>query len=128
MRTHICRWLYIGDVSNYISPRFTSHKTFPIIFHICRQFPISQLYSAGGGSVGARVPRGFDQLIKVLRKETGRLPSEAPWGRNNNFIPAPRPGFSSPISGFSSPISGFSSPIFGFSSPISGFSSPIFRF
>ena len=38
--------LCVEDVCNYISPRFTSHKTFPIIFHICRQFPISQLYSA----------------------------------------------------------------------------------
>ena len=97
-----CEQLHFPEVhftQNF--PHYFSHlPTIPDIFAIP---DISIIFC----SVGARVPRGFDQLIKVLRKETGRLPSEAPWGRNNNFIPAPRPGFSSPISGFSSPIFGF---------------------
>ena len=78
-----CEQLHFPEVhftQNF--PHYFSHlPTIPDIFAIP---DISIIFC----SVGARVPRGFDQLIKVLRKETGRLPSEDPWGRNNNFIPA----------------------------------------
>ena len=54
-----------------ISLGFTSHKTFHIIFHIWPIPDISIIFCRRG-SVGAGVPRGFCQLIKVLRKETGQ--------------------------------------------------------
>ena len=56
---------------NYISPRFTSPTTFHIIFHIW-PIPNISIIFCRRGSVGAGVPRGFYQLIKVLRKETGQ--------------------------------------------------------
>ena len=65
-----------------------TRASFDIIFHI-RPIPdISIIFCRREGTVGAGVPRGWEQLIKVLRKETGPSPSEAPWGRNNNFVPA----------------------------------------
>ena len=54
-----------------ISPRFTWRKTLDIIFHIWAIPDISIIFCRTG-SVGAGVPRGFRQLIKVLRKETGQ--------------------------------------------------------
>ena len=54
-----------------ISLGFTSQETFHIIFHIW-PFPDISIIFCRRGSVGAGVPRGFCQLIKVLRKETGQ--------------------------------------------------------
>ena len=52
-------------------PRGSLHTTFHIIFHIW-PIPNISIIFCRRGSVGAGLPRGFYQLIKVLRKETGQ--------------------------------------------------------
>ena len=90
----------VEDVCNYISPRFTSRTTFHIIFHIW-PIPNISIIFCRRGSVGARVPRGFYQLIKVLRKETGQA-IRGPVGAQQQLHSSPK-----------SNLFGFSSEIFG---------------
>ena len=75
--------------------------TFHIIFHIW-PIPNISIIFCRRGSVGAGVPRGFYQLIKVLRKETGQA-IRGPVGAQQQLHSGPK-----------SNLFGFSSNIFGF--------------